>query len=300
MLELHRHEFAACERDLLAAHRLARLVTKPPSLISNLVGYSIEALVCEADDAVANVGWITPDEYARYIHKLRRLPRFRPLANVLNTAERFRVLDFLQRMPIFASKASRPWFWQQMPTVSWTAPDFVLADRLINRLFNRQAAALGHRSGPKRLRAARRVHEWWTHLLAPANHAIPPKVRNMLIWLTAFDGDMVKVISLRTSTISAAELADMSLILAQYRAKHGHYPKSLSVLVPHYIKVLPRDPFSGTRLGYSLGPTRCRIWTLARFLNLHTPPPPNVHLRHFIRLSIPPGHFVWPKVGATN
>ena len=293
MLELHRHDFAACESDLLAAHRLAKLITKPPSLINNLVGYSMEALVCEADEAVANVGWVTPVEYSRYIHKLRQLPRFRRLASVLNTAARFRDLDFLQRMPYLASGAPRLWSWQQMPAAKWSTHDVVLADHLVNRYFNRQVAVFELCSGLKRLRAARKLHKWWTHLLVPANRAIPPKVSSMLILLSTFNGSLV---SLRTSTVSANELADMSLLLAEYRAKHGHYPKSLSVLVPHYIKVLPRDPFSGMRLGYSLGPKRCRVWTLAQFLNLHKPPPPNVHLRHIVRLSIPPGHFVWPKV----
>jgi hypothetical protein len=88
MLELHRHEFAARARDVLAAHRLARLVCKPPYLFADMVAYGMEERACEADEAMANVGWITTDDYRGYLHQLRRLPSFSPLARAFNMGQR--------------------------------------------------------------------------------------------------------------------------------------------------------------------------------------------------------------------
>ena len=80
MLELYEGKLAESEHDLLACHRIARLMTQSDFLISTLVGYSIEASACRSDAALANAGWVTAKNYRNYAAELHRLPHFVPLA----------------------------------------------------------------------------------------------------------------------------------------------------------------------------------------------------------------------------
>jgi hypothetical protein len=84
--------------------------------------------------------------------------------------------------------------------------------------------------------------------------------------------------------------------LAAYRAAHGRYPKSLRALIPHYLSAIPKDPFTDQPIGYHRGTARVRLWTLRNFISLRHPPPLNARLRQFVTLTIPPGHYVWPKI----
>jgi RNA polymerase sigma-70 factor (ECF subfamily) len=54
MLALHQGRLRRCRHDLLAIHRLARLLTREHFLITNLVAMSIETMGCQADIAMAD------------------------------------------------------------------------------------------------------------------------------------------------------------------------------------------------------------------------------------------------------
>ena len=45
-------------------------------------------------------------------------------------------------------------------------------------------------------------------------------------------------------------LADTALAVEQWRIKHGRWPDSLDELVPEELDSMPKDPYSGTSLGY--------------------------------------------------
>gem|GEM_PF-5853479 len=193
---------------------------------------------------------------------------------------------------------SVPSWWRWPSSKPWPAREVTVTDRYLIEYINDQVAAIHHRNSRNRLCVELKIGRWISQILAPKNHVVAPALAG---FLRLCMGSIAGIVRFRAAALSATDLSRVSLALAEYRSKHGRYPKSLKALVPRYIKALPRDPFVGIPLGYSLRRTQCRVWTLARFVNLNSPPPPaGVDLRDIVRLSIPPGHFVWPKIAGAS
>jgi hypothetical protein len=71
-------------------------------------------------------------------------------------------------------------------------------------------------------------------------------------------GDVVICLMLSTKTVQSEDRAKqnrdnllIAFALARYRADNGNYPKELSLLVPKYLKEVPKDRFSGKPLIYT-------------------------------------------------
>ncbi|MGC8559861.1 MAG: hypothetical protein ACP5O1_04200 [Phycisphaerae bacterium] len=299
MLELHQHNFKACERDLLAAYRLARLITQPSvDGISQMVAYNIERRTCRADIAVANAGWFSTGEYQAYAASLAKLPHLVPLYATINTGDRFCCLDILQRL---RSREFRGYLkgWQaalpkELYSHHWTKRDIATTIRITNLIVNRQVATMKHRDFIKRYRAYQKFMRWKSALLGTENRALPANVKWLLGWFNP--GSSPRIVVLRARLAAKEELSRIALQLAAYRAAHGRYPKSLRALIPHYLTAIPKDPFTDQPIGYHRGRARVRIWTLRNFISLRHPPSLNARLRQFVTLTIPPGHYVWPKI----
>jgi hypothetical protein len=298
MLEMNRHNFKACERDLLAAHRLASLITQPSvSVTAQIIAYSIERRACRADAAVANAGWIPSAAYEAYATKLTKLPHLVPLYATINKGERLCSLDILKRL---RSRAFRGYLkrWQAaLPkgflSYRWTKRDIKTAMRIANLIANHAVGAMRHRDFIKRYHAYRKFMQWNSVLLGKENRALPANVKRLLDW---FGSDSSRIVVQRARLVAKEELSRVALLLAAYRAAHGRYPKSLRALIPHYLSAIPKDPFTDQPIGYHRGTARVRLWTLRNFISLRHPPPLNARLRQFVTLTIPPGHYVWPKV----
>jgi hypothetical protein len=298
MLELNKHNFKACERDLFAAHRLAYLITQPPtSVITQNIAYNIERRAYRADAAVANAGWISSGEYEAYATKLMKLPHLVPRYATMNKGERLCSLDILQRL---RSKAFRAYLkkWQaSLPkgflSYRLTKRDIKTAMRIANLIVNHAVSAMKHRDFIKRYHAYRRFMQWNSVLLGKENRALPANVKRLLGW---FGSASSRIVVQRARLVAEDELSRVALLLAAYRAAHGRYPKSLRALIPHYLSAIPKDPFTDQPIGYHRGTARVRLWTLRNFISLRHPPPLNARLRQFVTLTIPPGHYVWPKI----
>lgn len=94
MLHLGKGEFDAAWQDLLACHRLGRLIARGPTTIAALVGIVIDGVACAADAAYL--------ERAAGKHALSRLidlqglPPFPPLADKFDLYERMEYLESVQ------------------------------------------------------------------------------------------------------------------------------------------------------------------------------------------------------------
>ena len=103
--------------DLLAGHRLARLIGQGPTLVESLVAITIEGKFCEADQALLQDSRLTAAQIAAMRADLARLPPPADLADKFDTTERFMYLDttawlratgwaHCRRYPCFAATAA--------------------------------------------------------------------------------------------------------------------------------------------------------------------------------------------------
>lgn len=56
----------------------------------------------------------------------------------------------------------------------------------------------------------------------------------------------------------------IDLALAEYRSKHGAYPKDLAALAPEVLKEVPIDPFSEAPLVYRLTDKGYTLYSVGR------------------------------------
>src|SRR5260370_13733878 len=80
-------------QDLLACHRLGRLIARGGSLIEVLVGIAINQIANEADVAFVDHAKLTSKQVLACLEDLRKLPPMPPLADKIDLGERFMSLD---------------------------------------------------------------------------------------------------------------------------------------------------------------------------------------------------------------
>jgi hypothetical protein len=95
MLRLNQGKIAEAQQDLLACHRLGRLVGSMPSLVAALVGIAIDRAACQGDAALMQHGKLGAADALAYQRKLRTLPPLSVMADQLDYAERLAMLDAL-------------------------------------------------------------------------------------------------------------------------------------------------------------------------------------------------------------
>ena len=93
MLRFDSGDVAGALGDLLAVHRLARLVGQDPTIIGRLAGCALESLACNANNALATRGWLTSSQVREYLSELEALPALPSMTEAIDISERFTLLD---------------------------------------------------------------------------------------------------------------------------------------------------------------------------------------------------------------
>ena len=96
MLRVHEGKFDAAWQDLLACHRLGRLVGRGATLIEGLVGIAINQIASNADLAYLERADLTAKQVQGHVKDLQRLPPLPPIADKIDLGERFMFLDSTQ------------------------------------------------------------------------------------------------------------------------------------------------------------------------------------------------------------
>jgi len=291
--------------DLLACHRLARLVGQGETLVDALVGIAIDGIACSGDRAVAQYGKLRPEQARKLQADLAQLPPSPKMAEKYNIGERFMYLDAVCTiareglgivmsldgggLPNQDSIEATLAKWATNVLVDW---DEVL--RVGNSFYDRLAQAAGSRPYARRREALkeldREIKKRMVRVRDPEAmaqdilHGKSPRalaterMSGILLGLLAPALSACVVAEDRAAT--KMQLTQLALGLGGYRTEHGEYPAELAKLVPKYIAELPKDLYSGAdfrykREGkgyvlYSLGPNGTDEGGRSRFMD---PPP---------------------------
>ena len=268
MLALHQGRLRRCQQDLLAIHRLARLLTREHFLISDLVAVSIEMMGCQADIAMADSHKLSSKALRQYLNRLRRLSRPTSVGAAIDTGERWMMLDNLQRTPAWSHALANFGFAPPTATpASW------------NRLDNQMVKILEIKNYRKRAHALQKAFALWNHAKKPINR---------LILLTAEAQVMPTAESVRCAAFR--RLDRLSLGLAAYLNAHKAFPNRLSELVPNFLPAVPQDPYTNKPFAYATGPQGCTLFSPGGFsppINPGVALPPARPIT--VHLSLPPG-----------
>ncbi len=287
MLRLHEGKTDEAWEDLLACHRLARLIGQGPTMnIETLAAITIDVMALAGDRALLEHGKLTSARIVAMREDFAKQPPMPKMVDSLNVGERFVFLDCVTTMArkgpsslgeINSGKKQQESFESLIESIGIAAVDWDLILRMGNSWYDRQVEAGRKPTHAERIAAASKIEDdlikrsasardfkslAWS-LLGGPRKAVSERIGQIfvLLLLPEYSAN-AKAEDLATMWL---ELTDLAFALAAYRAEHGAYPAKLDELVPKYVKAIPKDIFNNdanlhyTRqdngyLLYSVGP----------------------------------------------
>jgi hypothetical protein len=273
MLRLGQGKYDQAWQDLLACHRLGRLVGRGATLIEGLVGLAIDGLAGVGDISFLNRVKEDTKRLQDCLHDLQSLPPLPVIADKVNIAERFVFLDTVMKLdrfgiPYMESLSGKPAeesnpLRNLMGDLMLQGIDWDPALRNINLWFDRIVLIAREKDRASRAKQ-------WDQINADLK-AIKEKLDSGELGETIVEekldprarGKVVGDILILLMTPAVQRLSDsadrlkqvqdnlcVGFALAWYHCDHGHYPKSLDALAPKYLQQIPKDIFSGKPLIY--------------------------------------------------
>jgi hypothetical protein len=271
MLRTAEGKFDDAWQDLLACHRLGRLVARGGTLIEALVGIAIDAIAANAELAYLERANLTAKQVRDRLADLQKLPAMPSMADKVDLAERCMYLDcvrlvrsngpgMLEGLAGGPAKKPDPKVMQAMEMIDWEP-----ALRGGNRWYDRLAAAMRVKDRAEREKQLDKLEE---ELKALKKDAADPAGLARLFALGGGKPDKVVgkaiadvLISLMVPATrkvgSAADRAEqiqrnlhVAFALAAYHRDNKGYPAKLDELAPGYLAAVPGDVFSGGALIY--------------------------------------------------
>jgi len=271
MLRTAEGKYDEAWQDLLACHRLGRLLARGATLIEALVGIAIDMIASNAELAYLERAKLTTAQVRKCLQDLQALPPMPSVADKIDLGERFLFLDCLQMVrrrgfgviEMFAGGIAPdtldPKAQQALAMLDWEA-----AFRAGNRWYDRLVETLRVKDRADRQKRLDRIDRD-VKALRVATSGPARMVRGLLSeskperTAGTMIGDLV-VVQLLPATHKVQQAADRSeqvkrngyvaFALAAYRLDNGRYPDTLAELEPKYLARVPGDIFSGKPLIY--------------------------------------------------
>jgi hypothetical protein len=243
-------------QDLLACHRIGRLVARGATLIELLVGIAIDDIAVKADLAfLERVDW-KADRINDCLRELRKLPPMPVPADKENIGERFIFLDSVEMLdrygPEYMEGLSGTYEPNLLTKLFQPTVDYEPALRNINRWYNRMVKAMRVKDRMtrdkqleqigKELDALNKKSAWDVLDIFQGRKAMGERIGNIMIGLLV--PALCKVQSASDRCEQIQNNLYLAFALAVYRRDHGRYPKELKALVPKYLDKIPKDLFA--------------------------------------------------------
>ena len=271
MFMLGNRETAQALREARSVHRLARLFSQPPGIISYLLAISFDTSALALDRALAKSGQLSERQLCHLLAHLKSCSQLPALSTILGH-KRYSDLDILARTDR-----------DGLPSEMGPSPLNILQQYLLpvnyprlmrdtNRLFNSTVAAAKVRNFRKQLSALHAADARFRAysgderiglggtIQAPRPVVFGGSTANLVlrslfvpldVWISAYNLNFAQVDWLRGKLILHRRLTGLSIALAIYHKLNGHYPSAVSQLTPRCISTLPRNFFTGKPVHYT-------------------------------------------------
>lgn len=269
MLRVSEGRFEDAWQDLLACHRLGRLVAQGATLIELLVGIAIDAVAGKADLAFLEQANWKSEQIRNCLRDLQELPPMPLVADKVDFGERFMILDIVAMMDRYGpdlanldrASPKEPSLFSKLFQASI---DWQPALSNINRWYDRSAKALRIPEREAREKELKQIEADLRQLKRESEISVSDK----LYLLVAHDSARIRgekigniLIGLMMPALNKVQDASdrceqqqnnlyVAFALAAYQRDHGRYPKQLDDLAPKYLDKIPSDLFSGEPLVY--------------------------------------------------
>jgi hypothetical protein len=259
--------------DLLACHRLARLVGQGPTLIDALVAVAVDGIACAGDQGLLQHGQLTPAQIAKMRADLAKLPSLPKMVDAINVGERFMGLDCvtmisrkgvdsLTNLSGGGKAKSKGLFTLLMDDAVAVSIDWDQVLRMSNQWYDRMADAMGKPTRAERQAGLDKVNDDLRKLAAAAKdwksigmsmlsgprHATSERIGQLLMSLLL--PAVTACANAEDRGTMKFEVTRLAFAVAAYRADRGAYPARLADLSPAYVAQVPKDIFNASELHY--------------------------------------------------
>lgn len=276
MLRLGEGNIEEAWSDLMACHRLARLVDQGPFLVDVLVSSYVEGQACRGVAGLAHHGKLSVDQVKNFRAQLDALPKVPRVADVLDQGERYFFLDVacaaardgLQALSddVIMGDGNGQSGWEStLKILSQHAVDWDVVLKMGNKSYDRIVRVARIKEPAKRAQELIRLEEATIAMSRKAKKGllgspllllageqgkrkISEVVSGMLISLLV--PAVTSIVHSEHQNLTLIRLEKMSLELAEYRARHGNYPDRLEDLAPGQQRAIPLDDLSGAPFRY--------------------------------------------------
>ncbi len=290
MLCLGEGKYDDAWQDLLACHRLGRLVGRGSFLIDSLVGIAIDGVARKGDIAFLDSAQLNAKKLENCLRDLQGLPPFPEIAEKADLGERLFFLDtlfiidrnrseFLKAISIsitggfglFAdhpswpsSDEARSKLVKLLSEVMEEDIDWDPALRDINEGCDRLAAVARGKDRSTREKQWEQIESEVRKLrkkvesgaMAEAFHHAKDKAAAAGRVIVDIENSLHPTLAVHKLQNAADRIkqeldnVQIAFALSRYHRDHGCYPKTLEALAPKYLKQIPQDSFSGKPLIY--------------------------------------------------
>ncbi len=270
MLKLGDGQIDGAFADILAIHRLGRLVSRGASLLDFLVGVALQSLAHSGELAIFEHGRPTAEQSLAYRKELAKLAPLANIADAIGQYERFTFLDTIQSMPRdgFDEIPGEKDFKGLTPEEFAKVLDYESMMRLGNLWIDKFVKVLRKPSRAERS-AAKELGDDLDKLIGQRRDTDIKKLlkgdteklrsavseRVGLVYLGLLLPAMQRI---SDSADRAEQIHRNGLLaagLAAHFADHKKYPDKLADLVPKYIAEVPGDVFNEKPLVYKKSDT---------------------------------------------
>jgi hypothetical protein len=276
MLQAGEGRFDEAWQDLLACHRLGRLVARGADHSEFVLGLGISQVAGDAELALLERAHPTAQQAQAWLRDLQCLPPDGRVADKVDLGMRFMFLNtvmMVRRGPIrtlrlleFLVTGRRPPAAAE-PEPLPAALNSLDCDAMLrtgNRWFDRVAAALRVKDRATREKAFDQIEEELKALKTDAG-SLATAIDTLRGGKEYGEGESKKLGAVLIDFFMPAirqmkRVADrteqvernlhLAFALAAYRGEHGRYPEQLDALAPKYLAAVPTDLFSGKGLLY--------------------------------------------------
>ncbi len=256
MLKTAEKKYDEAWSDLIASHRLSRHISQG-TLIATIIGISMELHTVNAELTFFVSVAHDSKTIEKYRSEIDKLPSFQSMADEIDLAERFIVLDAMQHLRRLAPEIKNDEIRGQFDDAYWNETlrmmngqyDFaVKAIRNSSRKlrvaeFEKRNSAIGMSKGITRIVDLALAFDSPEQLASVG----PKKIRELADYL-------VPTFEKRPDASDRIEQhrrnLQLAVALASYRADNGKYPKTLDELAPKYLAKIPNDLFTEKPLTY--------------------------------------------------
>ncbi|MCA9230158.1 MAG: hypothetical protein KDA57_05880 [Planctomycetales bacterium] len=248
-------------QDLLACHRLARLVPRGNTLVEQLIAIAIDGVACRGTITLLHHGNLSVEQSRAILADLLALPRVSSMQQSLDTGERLFFLDAVLRMAqgkMQGQDMSGPGAGP-LQAVSFVAIDWNHILREGNRWYDRFSKAL-ELPRDERKKEFQQIDNDLQQIAAAAKRPgmviggiFSRQRRSQMIsniLASLFLPALESAAYAEDRSIAILDMTRVAAALAVYRAEHGEYPEQLAVLTPEILPEVPLDLYSGAPLIY--------------------------------------------------